>query len=188
MPEEKEIYFSVKDFKNGLVDHKIQMVFTGMFSQEVLSLIGLNLRRNPNSELISKRLFALVVEMSQNILHYSAEKEYSTKDKIYVGVGVICIGEDEEHHIVRSGNLVDNKSAKEMMERVEFINSLSDEELKEYYKAQRKMPQREGKPGANLGFIDMRRKSGCPIDVYFEPVDDQHSFYVLSVKIKKNSI
>ncbi|MCS7004427.1 MAG: SiaB family protein kinase [Cytophagales bacterium] len=188
MPEEKENYFSVKDFKNGLVDHNIHMVFTGMFSQDVLSLIGLNLRKNPNSEVISKRLFALVVEMSQNILHYSAEREYSAKDKAYVGVGVISIGEDDEFYLVRSGNLVDNKSAKEMKERAEFINSLSEEELKEYYKAQRKMPQREGKPGANLGFIDMRRKSGYPLEVYFEPVDDQHSFYVLSVKVKKNSV
>jgi hypothetical protein len=188
MSKNIEGFFSVKDFKNSLVDHHIQMVFTGAFSQDVLSLIGLNLRRNPESEFISKRLFALVVEMAQNILHYSAQKEYSSKDKRDVGTGVIAIGEDAEYHIVRSGNLVDIKSANEMKERAAFINSLSEEELKEYYKVQRKMPQREGKPGANLGFIDMRRKSGTPIDVYFEQIDDKYSFYVLSVRIKKNTI
>lgn len=176
--------FSVYSFKEKLKEQSIAMAFQGMFSQEVLTLLGQSLRNTPDSKNISKRLFALVVEMTQNIHHYSAQKMYSQKDNREIGVGVIAISENDGFFQVSSGNYVSEEDAGVIIERSQFINSLSEDELKVYYKEQRKMPPRPGKPGANLGLIDMRRKSGQLLEVEIEREDDKY-FYILSLKISK---
>jgi hypothetical protein len=59
----------------------MSLAFQGIISQDILSLVGTTLRKKPNSEIVSKRLFSIVVEMAQNIYHYSASRAYSEKDK-----------------------------------------------------------------------------------------------------------
>lgn len=176
--------FSVYSFKEKLEEEKISMAFQGMFSQEVLTLLGQSLSNSPDSKNLSKKLFALVVEMTQNIHHYSAQKMFSQKDNREIGVGVIAISESEKFFKVTSGNYVEEEDAKVIKERAKFINSLSEGELKIYYKEQRKMPPRPGKPGANLGLIDMRRKSGQLLEIEIEKDGDKY-FYILSLKVSK---
>lgn len=181
----EEERFSVKSLKDALRDHRIHMVFQGMFSQDILTLIGLSLRRRPNSEIVSRRLFALVIEMSQNIYHYSTRKIYSEKDKRYIGTGIIGLGETEEHHILVSGNYMDTAKTEALIKRSNHINQLDTAGLKKYYQEQRKKPRTDGMPGANLGLIDMRRKSKNPIGVHILKIDEKDSFFVLTLKIRK---
>jgi len=178
--------FSVKTLKDSLRDHRIQMVFQGMFSQDILTLIGLSLRRRPNSEILSRRLFALVIEMSQNIYHYSTRKVYSDKDKRYIGTGIIGLGEDDDYNLLVSGNYMDTSKTQALLDRSTYINTLDDVGLKKYYQEQRKKPRTDGMPGANLGLIDMRRKSGNLIGVHVMKIDEKDSFFVLTLKIRKD--
>ncbi|PWJ44701.1 SiaB family protein kinase [Sediminitomix flava] len=186
LEETQREFFSLKTFKEQLGAHRLSLSFQGMFSQDVLSLIGHTLKNAPDSRILSKRLFGLVVEMAQNIHHYSAEKVFSEKEQRDIGIGVVAIGESEEHHIICSGNYVENNVVEPMIERANYINQLSPEELKQFYKEQRRAPQRKNKPGANLGFIEMVRKSVNPIDVRVEQVDDKLSFFTLTVRVNKN--
>lgn len=181
----EEERFSVKSLKDSLRDHRIHMVFQGMFSQDILTLIGLSLRRKPNSEILSRRLFALVIEMSQNIYHYSTRKIYSDKDKRYIGTGIIGLGENEEYNLLVSGNYMDTAKTQALIDRSNYINQLDQADLKKFYQEQRKKPRTDGMPGANLGLIDMRRKSGNPIGVHVLKIDEKDSFFVLTLKIRK---
>ena len=185
MNEIQEERFSIKQFKQRLEDNKISMAFQGILSQDILTLVGQSLRNLPNNQVLAKRLFGLAVEMTQNIHHYSAQKIYSDKDGRDIGMGIVCIGQDEDFHLITSGNYIYEKDAKVVKERSRYINSLSDEELKQYYREQRRAPQRKDKPGANLGFIEMRRKSGNPVYVEVIDVNEEMSFFILSVKISK---
>lgn len=177
--------FSIKDFKGQFRSHHISLAFQGIFSQDVLTLLGQTFKRSPQSEILSKRLFAIVIEMAQNIHHYSAEKQFSEKEKRDIGIGVVVVGEDEASYIVSSGNYVFRDDADVIRTRSNFISQLTENELKEYYRQQRKAPQRDGKPGANLGFIDMTRKAGKPIGVQLIKVDEEKSFFILTVRIDK---
>lgn len=178
-------HFSVKTFKDQLKDHNISLVFNGIFTQEVLTLIGKTLKSTPNSHIISKRLFAVVIEMAQNIHHYSAYKEFSQKDGKEVGTGMITIGKDADCFYVHSGNYINIDEIAQLVDRANYINSLNKEELRDFYREVRRAPQRTNKPGANLGFIDMVRKSGNPIEIQIEEVNDKISFFILTVKINK---
>jgi hypothetical protein len=180
--------FSHHGFYNKLKKHKISLAFQGMVSQEMLSLIGLSLKRKSgDNEMLSRRLFAIVVELAQNIYHYSADKAYSEKDKTNVGVGIITISENTDSYTVSSGNLIESSKGQRIKEKCDYINTLDAEGLKQFYKEQRRLPKPEESKGANLGFIDLARKSSNPLKFSITPVSEQHSFFTLSVKIKKDS-
>lgn len=125
------------------------------------------------------------MELSQNIMHYSAEREFSQKENTNVGVGIILFSEHLDYFYISSGNLIDNKLVERITKKIEVINYIDQEELKEYYQEQRRKPQENDSKGAGLGFIDIARKSGNKIDYEMNVVDDSHSFFVLKVKFKK---
>ncbi len=60
---------------------------------------------------------------------------------------------------------------------------MSKDELKEYYKAQRRKSPEEGSKGAGLGFIDMAKKASEPIEFDFKPIDEKVSFFSLKTVI-----
>ena len=179
------IGFSVKEFRDSLQMNHVSLSFQGMLSQEVLTLVGRSTRRISEDQIISKRLLSLVVELSQNIHHYSAHKEFSSKDDKEIGVGIIAIGESADCFHVHSGNKILNKDYLPILERCDRINSMNESELRGFYKDQRRLPQREDKPGANIGLIDMVRKSGNPIVATVVPVDDMYSFLIMSLTLDK---
>lgn len=185
MDENQHRQFSLKQFKETVCHHNIAISFQGILSQDILALLSQSLRNIPNNQLLSKRLFSLAVEMTQNIHHYSAQKVYSEKDKREIGVGIVCIGQDEQYHFISSGNYIHPEDAAAVQKRSRYINTLTETELKEYYREQRRAPQRKDKPGANLGFIEMRRKSGNPVYVEILNTGDDLDFFVLSVRINK---
>jgi hypothetical protein len=43
------------------------------------------------------------------------------------------------------------------------------------------------KGGAGLGFIDIARKTGNPLEYHFEPIDEKNSFFLLKTSINKNT-
>jgi hypothetical protein len=177
--------FSLKNFKDELEQHAISLAFNGSFSQDTVGLIDINLKNRENAKLLTKRIFGLVVEMAQNIHHYSAKKVYSKKYCRNIGVGVLAISETKDHYVITSGNYISKSDSEEIKNRFEELNELDEDGLKDLYKVRRKMPQRPNKPGANLGFIDMRRKSGNPVDFKIKDESSNNPFFILSAKINK---
>ncbi|MCU0449253.1 MAG: SiaB family protein kinase [Bernardetiaceae bacterium] len=177
--------FSELQFYKALYANHIHLAFQGMISQDVLTLIGLSLRRRPDNEVVAKRLFGLVIELAQNIYHYSAVKQFSEKDQREVGVGIIAVGENEQEFWVFSGNMIENEKTEVVRQRCDLINSLDDEGLKKMYKDSRRQPQRDYTTGANVGLIDIVRRSGNPINYDIAPAEGPHSFLTFVVKISK---
>ena len=180
---------SLSNFKTGLKERKISLVFSGMFSQEILSLLGVSLRRLENSEVVARRLFGMVIEMTQNIRHYSAQRQFSEQDSREIGVGIIGIGQTERHHIVSSGNYANDADIENIIRNCSYVNSIAHDPklLKEAYRARRMEEQRDDKPGANLGFIDMARKSGNSLEYSIDRHEgEQEAFFILTVKINKD--
>jgi hypothetical protein len=60
---------------------------------------------------------------------------------------------------------------------------MSKDELKEYYKEILNNDEFSDKGGGGLGMIDIARKSGQKLNFNFIEVDNQYSFFSLSIKI-----
>jgi hypothetical protein len=158
---------SLLDYYRGLDKSKIILLFKGAMSQDTLVRIG-DLIRLPSEEMgadnYSKRLFAVMVEMAQNILFYSQEREV---------LPIIC------------GNRVNPDQKARLEAQCQKVNGMSQDELREYYSQQRRKMVHEGSKGAGLGLIDIAKRSKNPLVYDFHPMDEDQYFFSLSVHINR---
>lgn len=172
-----------------MTQYKILMSFKGVFAQPTLVEMGNTIRNTVGSDgavstMVMKKIFAIFIELSQNILHYSAEKEIDLDGK-EGGVGILIISDNGDRYCVSSGNLILTQNAAQMQERCQRVASMNREELRAYYNEQRKRDRSPDSKGAGLGFIDMARKSDYPLEFKIQRFDDKHSFFMLSSYIAK---
>ena len=173
------------DYYQSVKQNDIILSFKGALSQEILVEIGSIIRSKFAIDKSLKKIFAVFIELAQNIMHYSAEKEFSPIEEKEIGVGIIVFSENKDFYYLGSGNAVKNDKVKALTDRIDKVNLMTSEELKEYYQEQRRKPQAEGSKGAGLGFIDIARKSGHKIEYTTNEIDSESQFLVLHVKFNK---
>ncbi|TAG05245.1 MAG: hypothetical protein EAZ44_03680 [Cytophagia bacterium] len=174
---------SLSKYLRDMSQQNVILTFKGTISQEILADVGINLRSRLGSFHTGKRIFAIFVELAQNIYHHSAQKEFSASKGRPAGVGMLAIQDSNDHFILSSGNLIENYKVEGLKERCQFINQMTSEELRTYYMQQRKRPT--GGVGANIGLIDMARRSKNPLQYDIQDVDDDTSFFALSITVNK---
>ena len=69
--------------------------------------------------------------------------------------------------------------------KIDYINSLNRDELKAYYKEILNNGELSEKGGGGLGLIDIAKKSRNKLQYSFREIDEDYSFFTLTVKILK---
>lgn len=133
---------------------------------------------------VTRKVFAIFIELAQNIYHYSDERSIFNGSS--TGCGIIVIRDREDHFMVMSGNLVENSKVQWIVDHCNHLNQLDKEHLKKCYRERLKKPRETYKIGGGVGLIDVIRKSGNPIDLKINSIDDQYSFLIFSIKINKD--
>ena len=134
-----------------------------------------------------RKVYNILVEALQNLYHHQAKppaefiKENGLSDDKYSFCTLIK--ENNGIYKVTTGNFVKNLTAKSLKERIEQLNSLSQEELKNLYKIVLDNDEFSEKGGGGLGFIEMARKSGNKFGYEFEPYNDKCKFFVLEILV-----
>lgn len=173
--------FSLYNYHTNF-DKDILMSYKGPFDKHILAILGnyieVILGRNPKA---GKKIFKIFIELAQNISFYSAEND---KLGTMAGIGTVVIGEFEGHYTFVSGNLVRNEDVIPIMEKCDIINSLDREGLRKYKRELRGTPQGEH-GSAHIGLIQVALTAESPLDIEVTPVDNQVSFFTVSVKIEK---
>jgi hypothetical protein len=180
------LFKDVENFYGEYSGRKTLIFFKGIVRQKLLEELTENIERDPciEDEVVRGKLLAIFIEISQNVRLHSAEKEISEFEKN--GRGFIAITEDEFSFCVSSCNLVDEKSAKLLEARVNYINSLSHEDLREYFRRERRKPKRINSVGSNIGLIDMARRSENNLLIGFKNINEQKLLFSLRVVINKS--
>jgi hypothetical protein len=93
------------------------------------------------------------------------------------------IGKSEDGYKIITGNYILNENVSGLKKRIDEINALTKEELKEYYKQVLTNGEMSLKGGGGLGIIDIARKSGEKLEYEFLPITDNISFFILNIKI-----
>lgn len=180
------------DFVKNMTENGVIFSFKGTISQDIIVNIGDTIKTELGlfvSEKTVMKVFAIFIELSQNILHYSAERAIVVDD-ISIGVGSITLMQDDAMYKISSCNLVNNDDAEEIKKRCDYIKTLDKEGLKNFYLERRKTQQNpNGKSkGAGIGFIDIARKSDKQLEYEIQPLDDKQSYFILSAYIIKQAI
>ncbi|TAF65161.1 MAG: hypothetical protein EAZ55_09410 [Cytophagales bacterium] len=161
--------------------------FKGVVSQDVLSDVGLSIRNRYEKQEYEtgKRVFSIFVELAQNIYHHSAEREFSPQKQRSEGLGVLLIQDFEHYFLVTSGNIAEKNTAHNISQKCQYINSLDEENLKQFYKDERKKAPENA--GGNIGLIDIVRKSGNPLTYSITELNEAQSFLCLQAKVNKKN-
>ncbi|MBX2843818.1 MAG: SiaB family protein kinase [Flammeovirgaceae bacterium] len=171
-------YYSLIHQESILISYKGPV--TPVIMAEISSDIREKLAENPTA---SRKVFSVFMELAQNILYYSAEK-VSFSDR-RDSVGMLLVTETDDDYIFSCGNLVKSEFVEELVESCDTINSLSRDELRKYKREQRNRPQKERSKGAGIGLIHVAITSDSPLELEVHNVNDEVSFFSLSVKITK---
>ena len=168
---------------NIMQKNKLNYIYRGIFTNEItkriLSLAELSLVEKEEPRVLKKKIYNIMVEGLQNITRHQAD------DKIEVNnnYGVFALKRELGKYFITIGNLVEKKLTEELSLKIENVNKLSKEQLKEYYKEVLVNGKISERGGAGLGLIDMARKSGNKLLYSFEEIDDIYSYFYMHTEI-----
>ena len=161
---------------NGVLVHNFMVKLVDMLKSKVSQF---NVDKN-----LEQKIFATVIEQAQNIIFYSAERiPVPFMENELLGVGTITIGTEEGCYFVICGNLIPTDKVEKLRCKLMNIQKMGQEELKQYYKEQRRAEPEEDSKGAGLGFIEIARKASRPIEFAFHEQDSENSFFTLKATI-----
>jgi hypothetical protein len=157
-------------------DEGILLSFKGLITEDIIIELGEMIRTSLSEETKVKKIFAVFIELSQNILRYSSEK---SKDGL--GIGIISLRKIDNYYKIASGNIISKEDSIKIKEKISYINSLNKDELKGLYQKTLRLPLDETSRGAGLGLIDIAKRSESKIDFEIQEIENSKLFLTLSV-------
>lgn len=176
---------NVYEYFKKMQDEKVILYFKGEITNNlltsILQLVDDRLERKSEDLKIKKKVFSILLECLQNIYNYQQTHEFNSES---LQSATLMIKKTQDAYYIITGNYIESEIVESLRERLIKVNSLSTDELKDFYKevlSRQRMETING--GAGLGLIDMARKSGEKIDYSFDSINDKHCFYSLQVKV-----
>jgi len=178
-----EVLRYVMNIHEVLNKEQIYLVFNSGFSRETMLILTSILEGQMMEKgRFKKRLFHLMVEMLQNIIHHGVDQN----GEEVVKPGIFYINEFEDEFVLNAGNYISTQKVEFFQTRLNEVNALEDEELDELYN-RKLLEQNEGNfRKTGLGIIDMRIKSEKSLKFHFQSVNSDYSFFTMQVSIEKN--
>jgi len=130
---------------------------------------------------IRKKLYNVLVEGLQNLYHHAIVGP-AKEDEGKV-IGAIILAYKDGQFTFTTGNYTLSENKKKLIDRIEQINSLSKDELKQLYKMILNNKEFSEKGGGGLGMIDIARKTGNKLLYQFYDYNNEIIFYQITTNI-----
>lgn len=178
----------MQGFYEQLKKEGIIFSFSGPVSQNLLEGIGATLKQKMSLEEtstnVTQKVFSIFVELMQNVINYSAERGSAGEEEPELSFGILIIGKKNDQFYIKSGNYISRAQKESLEEKLPMIRKMDKDELKRYYKQQRRKEAVDGSKGAGLGFIEMARRASRPIEYDILPAEEEERhFFVVNVVI-----
>lgn len=175
------------DFYNKMERNNIMLSFKGDVTSElltsILQIMESKLENMDESPKIRRKVYNVLVECLQNLYHHMDEGGDGTTDRS----AIFMIGKQNDQYHIITGNYMFSSGVDKLKTRIDQINGMSREELKEHYKEVLNNGEMSMKGGGGLGIIDIARKSGGNLNYDFMDVDNDYSFFTLNIKIAEQA-
>ena len=177
----------VYDFYRKMEDENIILSFKGSFSEELLTSIlhivesKMDSMGVPNPK--KKRVFNVLVECFQNLYHHIeifGEEEALKKQQ---KSALIMVKYQNEKFTITTGNFLTQEGIPELKEKLDQINTMDREDLRDLYRTKLEQDGRTEKGTAGLGLIDIARKSKNKLEYEIIDVTESIGFFCLNVVI-----
>lgn len=165
----------------------IVISFNGPFSQSVIEELGEAIRRHLESQTQPHKriadVFAVYIEVTQNIRHYAAQAGRDAAHNALLNAGTVLIAREADRYAVVAGNLVLKQDTAALARRLDSVIGLDSDALKAAYKERLRTPVPNGAFGAGLGLLQMARTASAPLEYSLSEGDPDHDFFSLTVPI-----
>ena len=181
--------FSMRELTNMFKSKGINISYCGpMWDDGIKGIAEMVRTRLSHEELpkhASKIIFSVFVEQVTNMLMYSAEKvQLGGDDAEGVGSGMLVLGHKGSTHFIQTGNAIKNESIALIKSRIDHLNTLDKQELRQYQKEMiRGENDNPESKGAGLGLIEIARRATAPIGYEFEAINERLSYFTMYVEI-----
>ncbi len=178
----------IYDLHRTMMSQKLILVYQGDFTQEstksILAMAERNLDSSGEEGNIKRKVFNVMVEALQNIVKHSDEL---VDGQVRSHAAIFLIGREENRYTIMSGNPIQKSNVAGLEKKLNHINSLDKDGLKELYKEIIKNTTISDKGGAGLGFVDMARKSGEKLAFDFPEMSGDYCFFCLTVHVPRET-
>jgi len=179
----------IYDIYKQLEERNVILSFKGIMTSEllttILQIIESKMERFDERPKIKKKVFNVLVECLQNLYHHIDEDIDDLDTDQNELNSLFMIAKTVSTYTITTGNYIKPNEVESLRGKLDLINGMSKEELKAYYKQVLNEGTMSEKGTAGLGMIDIARKSGKKLNYDFSPINDNLTFYGLSVKIEE---
>lgn len=179
--------FDINEYYSRLNGGDVLMAFKGSISSElisnVLEVVESRMDEYRESSKIRKKVYNVLVESLQNLYHHIEvlpevmQKEFDDK------FGILVVSRQDARYKISTGNFIGHDKVDVLRNKIDKINSMSRDELKDMYKFILNHQRLSEKGGGGLGLVDIARKTGNQLEYNFEKFDDAYYFFNLDVFI-----
>jgi hypothetical protein len=176
--------FDIKHKYDLFISNRTIYSYLGSLTQKeldhILERLEAALSNSLSSRLAIKKIYNILVEGVQNIFGYLRSK--ASDD--YLLESFVFVNEVEGGYKIITGNFMRKQDIKSIESRIQIVNSLDANELKDLYRGVLDIGGTSEGGGAGLGFIDMAKKSTGELIYNFDEVDDKHVFFTLEMNVE----
>jgi hypothetical protein len=158
----------------GQITHQVMKALTGLMEEKLDDV---------EDERVLRRVYHVMVESLQNINRHAEVFEF--KGHPYPGMGLVLVAKNPERFQVTTGNIIENSHLDDLAMFMGKLNNMDCDALDDLYKKQLREGVLSARGGAGLGFIDIRRKTGNPLDYSFVKIDPDTSFFIFTSTIDR---
>ena len=178
----------VYNYYRRMEDEQVILSFKGEFSAELLTSI-LHIMESKMIELsipmqMKKRVFNVLVECFQNLYHHIDMAPGDKPLDASKNSALVMVKYIDQKIMVLTGNYIPKGSTNDLKRKLILVNELDEKELRELYQQRLLNNSVSQKGTAGLGIIDIARKSKNELGYEFIEVNDEYSFFCLSIVIE----
>ena len=154
--------FNLQEYFDELTKGKVILAYQGEISTDVINSLLENAEKElieiDESSKIRKRIYNIMVESLQNLFHHADDIPEDVRISFDEKFGVIVVAKHDDHYKITTGNYIKSDKIKFLKDKIDKINSLSQEELKEMYKFILNHQKLSAKGGGDLVWLILPAK------------------------------
>jgi hypothetical protein len=178
---------NINEYYKDLTAGDVLIAYKGGVTSELINevLEGIEEKLDKVDELSKtrKKIYNVLVESLQNLYHHIEVAPEGLENDFEQRFGIIVISRDKENYFITTANFVNSSKIEHLKDKIDKINSLSKDELKDMYKFILNHQKLSAKGGGGLGLVDIARKTGNKLDYSFYDFNGKYYFFRLTITI-----
>jgi hypothetical protein len=166
-------------------ESNIFLDYTGPVDYKIIDLLLKKLKKTEGfinlDKTTSKRVYAIVVECTENIAKHSAKKA--------IGLPAlkpsVLVRKYMDKILIRAGNPISINKIGEIIRRLNQVNLLDENALKTLYEKIINKEAKQEENGAGLGFILIKLKSGNKVEYNLTRFNEEYSYFELIITVNE---